>query len=136
MHVRGSVRAVAMVVSLLGPFSAPSRAEAPYSYPQLRLAREIAAATNLAELCGARISNQAVQAALRSEGLLRQDMDGHTAFRDEMAKQTIALTEARRGMRMAGTSEAEVLRRSCVTMERGYGPRGVARAGFVILPRY
>lgn len=119
------VRAAAIAV-LTFWLPAPAKAQATYSYSQLRLAREIASATHLAEVCGGRISQRAVQGALRSEGLREQDMAGSTAFRDEMAKQRIAIRDTGRDMRMVGFSESETRRRDCAILERSYGSAGRA----------
>lgn len=130
--MKSIVRAAAIAVLAFG-LPAPVKAQATYSYSQLRLAREIASATHLAEVCGARISQRAVQAALRSEGLREHDMNGPTAFRDEMAKQRIGIRDTGRDMRMVGFSESETRRRDCAILERSYGPRGIVRPGLAIL---
>lgn len=130
---RGEHRSSRRIAVLTFWLPAPAKAQATYSYSQLRLAREIASATHLAEVCGGRISQRAVQGALRSEGLREQDMAGSTAFRDEMAKQRIAIRDTGRDMRMVGFSESETRRRDCAILERSYGPHGVVRPGLAIL---
>lgn len=122
------------IAGLINGLSAGAHAQATYTYSQLRLAREIASATHLADVCGARISQRAVAAALKSVGLREQDMSGPTAFREEMAKQRIGIRDTGRDMRTVGFGESEILRRDCAILERSYGPRGVVRPGLAILP--
>jgi hypothetical protein len=130
----GIIRIVAAAAVIGCPLEA-AFAQTTYSHPQLRLVRQIAVATYLSELCGARLSQKAVNAALRSEGLREQDMVGQTALRDEVGKQRIAVRDSNRELQAAsGMSDAQLLRRNCDSLERNYGPRGVARPGLAILP--
>jgi len=120
---------VALVLAL-GPVASPV-AQTAYTYPQLRLVRQIAVATYLAELCNAGISDAGVAKALRSEGLREQDLQ--SAFlKDEMAKQRIAIRDSYEALSMTILGRSEAFRRQCAGLETNYGPRGTVRRGLAI----
>jgi len=127
-------RHVPLLVTLalfIGPVLSPL-AQTAYTYPQLRLVRQIAVVSYLAELCSARISDAGVSRALRSEGLHEQDLQ--SAFlREEMAKQRIAIKDSYEALSMTIMGRSEAFRRQCSGLENNYGPRGTVRRGLAIL---
>jgi hypothetical protein len=103
-----------------------------YSYPQLRLVRQIASATAMAELCGAAISQAKIAAALKSVGLSLADFEG-PFLRDERAKQRIGWRDSYEAPAMTIVGRPEAFRRQCVTLASYYGPAGRAIPGLAVL---
>lgn len=105
-----------------------------YSYPQLRVVRQIASASAMAELCGAAISRARTISVLRSAGLTEADYEG-PALRNERAKQRIGLLQSYEALSMTIIGRDEALQRQCVNLARFYGPRGSAIPGLANLSR-
>ena len=103
-----------------------------YSYPQLRLVRQIASATAMAELCGAAILQAKIAAALKSVGLSLPDFEG-PFLRDERAKQRIVWRDSYEALAMTIVGRPEAFRRQCVNLASYYGPAGSAIPGLAVL---
>lgn len=121
-----------MRVWLLGTLLIASQghalAQQQFSDVQLRVVRQIASATAMADLCGAGISRGTTTSALRSVGLTVADFES-PYLRDERAKQRIALMSTYEQLSMTIMGRQAALERQCSNLARMYGRRGIAIPG-------
>lgn len=126
------MKPAAAILAAFAVFATTAANADTYTESDLVLAGQLGAAVALAGLCDPNnLPFDGVRKALVEHGLSEADVTSNGEFKARMDRQVFAINASKEMLRKQGTSDAEIIARSCDQLARFYGPDGEVLPGIV-----